>query len=135
MTNSSSIAFTIADGFFARLRGLLGTSSNWGDGYRALLIPRCCSVHTFGMRYPLDIAFVDAQGTVLRSERNVVPGRLLSCKGACFVLERPSRLTNWWPLQGNQLNIGSHDEPTRIASKPIPIYNFVKQNRMPRAQA
>ena len=66
-----------------------GTSPSWGDGNRVLMLVHCRSVHSFGMRYALDIAFVDKAGAVLRSERNVKPGRLLSCRNAAFVLERP----------------------------------------------
>lgn len=44
-----------------RRTGLLGTDGL--DG--ALWIDRCSSVHTFGMRYPLDLAFVDRSGRVV----------------------------------------------------------------------
>jgi uncharacterized membrane protein (UPF0127 family) len=53
----------------------------------ALLIPRCRSVHTFGMRFRLDVAFLDASGHPLRVEHSVPPRRLVSCRGAAAVLE------------------------------------------------
>jgi uncharacterized membrane protein (UPF0127 family) len=56
----------------------------------ALLIPRCRSVHTFGMRFEIDVAFLDAQAATLRVERNVKPGRVLTCRQAFAVLERVS---------------------------------------------
>ena len=56
----------------------------------ALLLPRCRSVHTAGMRFALDIAFLDAEGKVLRAERSVPPWRLVSCGEAVAVLEVPA---------------------------------------------
>lgn len=51
----------VADTARTRRRGLLGTSGV--DG--ALWITRCPSVHMVGMRYPIDVAVVDRDGTVL----------------------------------------------------------------------
>jgi uncharacterized membrane protein (UPF0127 family) len=56
----------------------------------ALLIPRCRSVHTFGMRLAIDVAFVDSDGRVLRVARDVPPWRVVSCRGAAAVLEAPA---------------------------------------------
>lgn len=89
--------FVLATSFAARARGLLGTNANWDDAGRVLVLAPCKSVHTLGMRYALDIAFVNRHGTVLRSERNVKPGRLLSCRKASFVLERPYNRATPWP--------------------------------------
>ncbi len=91
------MSFVLATSIFARARGLLGTNANWGDAGRVLVLAPCKSVHTIGMRYALDIAFVNRHGTVLRSERNVKPGRLLSCRKASFVLERPYNRATPWP--------------------------------------
>ena len=51
----------VADTFADRSRGLLGRQGF--DG--ALLLPRTRSVHTLAMRFPLDIAFLDAELVVL----------------------------------------------------------------------
>ncbi len=51
----------VADTARTRRRGLLGTAGI--DG--ALWITRCPSVHMVGMRYPIDVAVVDRDGTVL----------------------------------------------------------------------
>jgi uncharacterized membrane protein (UPF0127 family) len=53
----------------------------------ALLIPHCRSVHTFGMRFSIDVAFLDEHGNVLMLERSVPRRRLLSCRAAFAVLE------------------------------------------------
>ncbi|MFG3037055.1 DUF192 domain-containing protein [Streptomyces sp. NPDC048330] len=61
----------IAAGHRARRRGLLGRDGIAG----ALLIVRTNSVHTFGMRFPIDVAYLDRSFTVL-SVVTMRPGRL-----------------------------------------------------------
>jgi uncharacterized membrane protein (UPF0127 family) len=54
-----------------------------------LLIPRCSSVHTFGMRFPLDLLFLSAGGEIA-SVRRALPSRSFAfCRGADAVLEIP----------------------------------------------
>jgi uncharacterized membrane protein (UPF0127 family) len=78
----------VADGFRLRLRGLAWRwRSEAGPG---LLIPRCASVHTFGMRFALDVYFLDRSGRVLAVRRRVPPRRILWCRGAAAVLEVPA---------------------------------------------
>ena len=55
-----------------------------------LLIPRCRSVHTFGMRFDLDVVFLGPDDSPVRVEPTVAPGRVLFCRSATAVLERPS---------------------------------------------
>jgi uncharacterized membrane protein (UPF0127 family) len=55
-----------------------------------LLLPRCRSVHTFGMRFALDLVWLDASGTVVRIDRGVPPGRLRTCRAARSVVELPA---------------------------------------------
>jgi uncharacterized membrane protein (UPF0127 family) len=80
--------FPVADSFGRRLRGLAWRRrAQAGPG---LLIPRCSSVHTFGMRFDLDVYFLDRGGRVLSVKRRVPPRRVLWCRGASAVLEIPS---------------------------------------------
>jgi hypothetical protein len=55
----------------------------------ALLIPRCASVHTFGMRFPIDVVFLDVSGEELVRRSRVPPRRLVRRRGAAAVLEVP----------------------------------------------
>ena len=55
-----------------------------------LLIPRCSSVHTFGMRFALDLVFLDRAGRPLSIHRAVPPRRLVWHRGAAAVLEIPA---------------------------------------------
>ena len=53
----------------------------------ALMLESCAAVHTFGMRFPLDLLFLDARGAVVRVVGDVSPRRLVRCPGARAVLE------------------------------------------------
>jgi uncharacterized protein len=80
--------FPVAEGFRARLLGLSWRDrADLGPG---LLIPRCASVHTFGMRFDLDLFFLDASGRVIERRLRVPPRRVVWCRGACAVLEIPA---------------------------------------------
>jgi uncharacterized membrane protein (UPF0127 family) len=81
--------YPVATGFRSRLRGLA-----WRERAAAgpgLLIPRCSSVHTFGMRFELDVYFLDRSGRVLTVRRRVPPCRVLWHRGAAAVLEIPAQ--------------------------------------------
>ncbi|MCL1080168.1 DUF192 domain-containing protein [Parashewanella spongiae] len=75
----------IANTPWLRLRGLLGRPSLNND--QAMLISPCYSVHTIGMRYSLDIVYLNSQNQVLRIKKNLKPFRASACKGAAKVLE------------------------------------------------
>jgi len=82
------IEVPVAQGLRARLLGLaLLRRERVGPG---LLIPRCSSIHTFGMRFALDIVFLDDEGRTLREVRGVARSRVVSCRGADTVLEMPT---------------------------------------------
>ena len=53
----------------------------------ALHIPRCRSVHTFTMRFPLDLIWLDRDGRAVRVDRAVAPRRMKSCLRARSVVE------------------------------------------------
>lgn len=73
----------------ARLLGLAGLGRN--EAGPGLLIPRCSSVHTFGMRFALDLVFLDRDGRPCSVRREVPPRRLAFDRRAGAVLELPSR--------------------------------------------
>lgn len=62
-----------ADTALTRMRGLLGRRPLVAG--EALLITSCSSIHTVGMRYALDVAFVDAGERVVKLCRNLPPLR------------------------------------------------------------
>jgi uncharacterized membrane protein (UPF0127 family) len=75
----------IADTFFKRLKGLLG-SRGLPSG-EALLIRPCNAIHMFGMRFALDIVFVSRENVVLQTVRALQPAKTAKYSQAAYVLE------------------------------------------------
>lgn len=74
-----------AASLWERARGLLGRPPlAAGEGF---LIEPCRMVHTFGMRYVLDLAFIDRQGRVCKLAYGVGPGRFAGAAAAHATLE------------------------------------------------
>ena len=95
---------TVADTFWKRLRGLLGTRE-WPEGNAFLLRP-CNSVHMFGMKYRLDVLFLDRQNTVLAAVESLAPGRIKLCFGAKYAVELPEgMLRRTGTRRGDRLQI------------------------------
>jgi uncharacterized membrane protein (UPF0127 family) len=69
----------------ARLRGLAGLDALPRSA--GLLIPSCRSVHTFTMRFPLDLIWLDRDGRPVRVDRDVPPRRMKMCRRARSVVE------------------------------------------------
>jgi uncharacterized membrane protein (UPF0127 family) len=55
---------------------------DWG-----LHLLRCRSIHTIGMRFDLDLLWLDRDRRVVRIDRDVAPGRLRTCLAARTVVE------------------------------------------------
>jgi uncharacterized membrane protein (UPF0127 family) len=97
---------------------LLGLALRRPPPDTALLLPRCRSVHTFGMRFALDLVWLDAAGRVLAIDANVPPCRVRTCRRAAAVVEVAA---------GNSGRILAMAEPQRnrlaVALDPrVPIY-------------
>lgn len=84
----------VLTGVFERLRGLKSDAAS-SCGLYAVLTP-CCDIHTFGMRFPIDVAFVDKRGVVIAAYKRVLPARRLRCRAARMVLERRSSKGAWF---------------------------------------
>jgi uncharacterized membrane protein (UPF0127 family) len=54
---------------------------------QALLIERCRSVHTAGMRFALDLVWLDGSGALVRLDHAVAPRRVRTCLRARSVVE------------------------------------------------
>lgn len=90
----------IASGPWSRLLGLAGLERlEAGPG---LLIRHCSSVHTFGMRFRLDLVFLDGGGRPCSLRLGVGPGRLAWDRRARSVLELP------WP-EGERVAAGHRE--------------------------
>ncbi|SCP98041.1 DUF192 domain-containing protein [Anaerobium acetethylicum] len=92
----------IADTFFTRFRGLLGRKGLAADA--GLIINPCNSVHMIGMRFPIDVIFVNRDNRICHIQHSM---RKMSVspvvRGARFVIEAPEGISK-------RLNIEMGDE-------------------------
>jgi uncharacterized membrane protein (UPF0127 family) len=80
----------VADGYFSRLVGLLGTTRRWARPGKGLWIVPSHGVHTIGMLYALDLVFLDRDHVVVDVEERVRPFRVSKVRfKADSVLELP----------------------------------------------
>jgi uncharacterized protein len=64
----------VADTLFARMKGLLGKRGL--PRGEALLISPCMGIHTFGMRFPITVIFLDKRNRVIAVKDNLPPNRV-----------------------------------------------------------
>ncbi|HRU07542.1 MAG TPA: DUF192 domain-containing protein [Candidatus Brocadiia bacterium] len=70
---------------WSRMAGLLGrTRMEPGEG---MLFRRCRSIHTFFMRMPIDVVYLDASGLVVKIVPSLAPWRVSGCWRAADTLE------------------------------------------------
>lgn len=81
----ASLAVERAGTFDARLRGLLGRASLPAD--HALWLVPSTSVHTFGMRFPIDAVFLDRELRIVAIRRRLAPRRIAYAHRAHSVVE------------------------------------------------
>jgi uncharacterized protein len=78
----------VADHGAARNKGLLGRDSLLpGSG---LWIVPCEGVHTFFMKFPIDLVYIDRNKKVRKVRSNVGPWRLSACLSAHSIIELPA---------------------------------------------
>jgi uncharacterized membrane protein (UPF0127 family) len=72
----------------SRRRGLLGRESF--EPGSALIIAPCSAIHTFSMRFAIDVVFVARNGRVLKACAAIRPGRIALRPGAYATIELPA---------------------------------------------
>lgn len=81
----------VANTFFARLMGLMGKAKPFLPKGCGLLLDPCKAIHTWFMRFPIDVVFLDEQGEVVGIEEKLAPWRLSRVyHNARCVLELPA---------------------------------------------
>lgn len=82
-----------AGAFWSRFRGWMGKKTVQAG--EALILEPCRSIHTFWMRFAIDVIFVAADGSVVRVIENMGPFRLSPVvKAARLVIELPVGTVN-----------------------------------------
>ena len=108
----------LADTREARRKGLLGRDGL--DRAAALIIRPCFSVHTVGMRFSIDVVFVDREGVVVRVVTNLQPWRIAAAWGAHAVVELAAG-TAVDVRRGDRLYLAAQAAPAGTAvSWPLP---------------
>lgn len=76
MSNGNIIAdqAAYADTFISRLRGLM-FRNNFNKGEALVIIP-CNSIHTFWMKFPIDVVFLSKENTVIYIIENFQPNKI-----------------------------------------------------------
>ena len=83
-----AISAGIANTSELRRRGLLKHDSlKEGDG---LWIAPCEAVHSFGMKFAIDVLYLDKKKKILKIRSNMVKSRISVCLSAFSVLELPA---------------------------------------------
>ena len=82
---------SVARTHWTRFRGLMGENSGSFSAGRGLWIVPSRGVHTFAMKFPIDVIYLDEGRTVLHVEKNLTPWRVAPVRvSARSVLELPS---------------------------------------------
>jgi len=84
-----ALNLSVADTLYARMKGLLGKRSlPSGEG---LWIKPCNSVHTIGMKFPIDVVFLDKENRVVGLAKTLRPNRISRFySSASSVIELPA---------------------------------------------
>lgn len=81
----------VASTHWTRFRGLMATDAACFRRGQGLWIVPCHGVHTFAMRFPIDVLYLDQEKTVIHIEDGLKPWRMAAIRArATSVLELPS---------------------------------------------
>src|SRR5271170_5187389 len=94
-----------------RMVGLLNRGKlDKGEG---LLLDRCHGIHTFGMRFSIDVLFLDKDFCVIRAVKALPPFRTCVVKKSVYVLEVPvGALDASRTVEGVQIQIRTANSDT-----------------------
>lgn len=122
--DSTTLTIHRARGFWARLGGLLAREPL--QAHEALYLAPCNSVHTFFMRYSIDVAFLDESGRVMKLVSDLRPWRITGCLGAHGVIELRSGQSPRWRITVDSIVLvasatcgdGDRIQPEQTKRKP-----------------
>lgn len=81
----------LADTHWSRFRGLMATNAGDFEQGSGLWIVPCRGVHTFGMRFAIDVVYLNAEQRKVYVQENLKPWRMAPVRlAAASVVELPS---------------------------------------------
>ncbi len=104
----------IAQSYFTRLKGLLGREDL--DNSEGLVIKPCNSIHTIGMKFCIDVAFVDKNNIIIHIIKNMAPGKLSPIiKKSAFVIEtKAGEFDKIGLVEGDEINLSTRQGDGRL---------------------
>lgn len=76
-----------ANNFYKKLKGLMFSKNE----SRGIMLSKCKSIHTFGMKYNIDLIFIDKNGCYLSKCLSVTPNKIIfGPKNTYSIIEIPS---------------------------------------------
>jgi len=106
----------LAETGWRRLKGLLGRSNRDFFAGKGLWIRPCQGIHTIGMAFSIDVAYLDSQGRILRVYHNLGPFRMTALMiSARSVLELPAGT-----LKRTRTEIGDRLEIRPVVPNALP---------------
>jgi hypothetical protein len=105
LARDAAVAETVRE----RVRGLIGRDRlKPGE---ALILPRCRQVHSFGMRFPIDVVFIDGKGRVAMTRTGLEPRRISSVawRARCAVELAAGTLYKTGTVKGDIISILDRD--------------------------
>jgi uncharacterized membrane protein (UPF0127 family) len=110
-------AMELADSGSRRNKGLLGRQG-LAPGEGLWIVP-CEAVHTFGMKFPIDLVYLDRGKRVKKLRNSVPPWRLSACLSAHSVIELPAgTIRNTQTEPGDALEFSSAPFASDSSSSP-----------------
>jgi uncharacterized protein len=102
-----AIHLRLAATHWSRFRGLMATDVVRFPAGEGLWIVPCHGVHTFAMRFPIDVVYLDGDKVVVHMEENLKPWRVAPVRmRAASVLELPGQtLTSTRTAIGDEIEI------------------------------
>jgi len=98
---------SVADTHWSRFMGLMGKdSADFGGGQGLWIVPSR-GVHTFAMRFPIDVIYLDGRKVIVHLEKQLKPWRMAPVRmSAASVIELPEHtLENTGTAVGDEIEI------------------------------
>lgn len=100
LINSHQFDILIAYTFWQRTIGFLGRRTLSSD--HGLLLTKCNFIHTFGMRFPIDIVFLNDEFQILSITSYLEPWHIKTCRNANNALELSAGMASLLNLHLNE---------------------------------